>query len=46
MRAAMLSHSGTVRELLDRGADPLIRDCAGMDACALVRLSRYGMSDP
>ncbi len=46
MRAAMLSHSGTVKELLDRGADPLIRDSAGMDACALVRLSRYGMSDP
>ncbi|CAK0769091.1 hypothetical protein CVIRNUC_003630 [Coccomyxa viridis] len=46
MRAAMLSHSGTVKALLDLGADPLIRDSAGMDACALVRLSRYGMSDP
>ena len=45
MRAAMLSHSGTVKALLDLGADPLIRDSAGMDACALVRLSRYGMSD-
>jgi ankyrin repeat protein len=43
MRAAMLSHSGTVKVLLDGGADPLIRDSAGMDACALVRLSRHGL---
>ena len=46
MRAAMLSHPGTVKVLLDRGANPLIRDSAGMDACALVRLSQLGlMSD-
>ena len=43
MRAAMLSHSGTAKVLLDRGADPLVRDSTGMDACALVRLSQLGV---